>query len=96
MMDLLEYIRTNAKGVKGGCLPLPGNPRVGKQIFAAKGCTKCHSIRGEGGKGAEDLGKKATAFYKSLTQIASSLWNKGPTVLAKMAQSESGIPKFNS
>ena len=94
MMDLLEYIRTNAKGVKEVAYLSPGNPRVGKQIFAAKGCTKCHSIRGEGGKGAEDLGKKATAFYKSLTQIASSLWNKGPTVLAKMAQSESGIPKF--
>ncbi len=95
MMDLLEYIKMHAKGgSKEAAFITPGNPKEGKQIFTAKGCLKCHAIRGEGGKGGEDLGKKAKTFYKSLTQIASSMWNKGPTVLAKMAQSQSGIPKF--
>jgi len=94
MMDLLEYIRANAKGAKEIAYITPGNPKQGKQVFAAKGCIKCHAIRGEGGKGGEDLGKKAQAFYKSLTQIASIMWNKGPTVLAKMAQTQSGIPEF--
>jgi cytochrome c551/c552 len=94
MMDLLEYIKTNAKGPKETAFITPGNPKEGKLIFASKGCVKCHAIRGEGGKVADDLGKKAKTFYKSLTQIASIMWNKGPTVLAKMAQSETGIPKF--
>jgi cytochrome c len=95
MMDLLEFIKANAKGgSKEVAFITPGNPTEGKQVFASKGCTRCHAIRGEGGKGGEDLGKKAKAFYKSLTQIASSMWNKGPTVLAKMAQTQSGIPKF--
>jgi cytochrome c551/c552 len=95
MMDLLEFIKTNTKGgSKEAAFITPGNPREGKQVFASKGCIKCHAIRGEGGKGGEDLSKKAKAFYKSLTQIASSMWNKGPTVLAKMAQTQSGIPKF--
>jgi len=95
MMDLLEFIKMNAKkGPKETAFITPGNPREGKQVFTAKGCTKCHAIRGEGGKGGEDLGKKAKEFYKSLTEIASSMWNKGPTVLAKMAQTQPGIPKF--
>jgi len=94
MMDLLEYIKINARGPKEAAFITPGNPREGRQVFIAKGCIKCHAVRGEGGKGGEDLGKRAKTFYKSLTQIASSMWNKGPTVLANMAQTQSGIPKF--
>ncbi len=96
MMDLLEYIKADAKGPKETAFVTPGNPRQGKQIFSTKGCIKCHSIRGEGGKEGADLGKKARTFYKSLTQIASGMWNKGPTVLAKMADTRIGIPKFTA
>ena len=94
MMDLLEYIKMNARGPKEAAFITPGNPKEGRQVFITKGCMKCHSIRGEGGKGGEDLSKRAKLFYKSLTQIASIMWNKGPTVLAKMAQTQTGIPKF--
>jgi cytochrome c len=94
MMDLLEYIKMNAKGAKDTAFITPGNSREGKQVFAAKGCIKCHAVRGEGGKEAEDLGKRAKTFYKSLTQIASIMWNKGPAVLGKMSQTQIGIPKF--
>lgn len=94
MMDLLEYIKTNARGLKEAAFITPGNPREGGQIFKTKGCVKCHAIRGEGGKEAEDFGRRAKFFYKSLTQIASTMWNKGPTVLAKMAQTQTGLPKF--
>jgi mono/diheme cytochrome c family protein len=94
MMDLLEYIKVNAKGAKETAFITPGNPGEGRKVFAAKGCIKCHAVRGEGGKEAEDLGKRAKTFYKSLTQIASSMWNKGPAVLGKMSQTQVGIPKF--
>ena len=90
MIDLLEYIKTNARGPKEAAFITPGNPKEGRQVFITKGCIKCHAIRGEGGKEAEDLGKRAKLFYKSLTQIASIMWNKGPTVLAKMAQTPDG------
>ncbi len=96
MMDLLEYIKLNAKGVKETAFITPGNPKAGKQVFASKGCMKCHAVRGEGGKDAEDLGKRAKTLYKSLTQIASTMWNKGPAVLGKMSQTQLGIPKFTS
>ena len=94
MMDLLEYIKLNAKGAKETAFITPGNPKEGKQVFATKGCIKCHAVRGEGGKEAEDLGKRAKTFYKSLTQITSIMWNKGPAVLGKMSQTQIGIPKF--
>ncbi len=94
MMDLLEYIKTNAKGARETAFISPGNPREGKQVFASKGCIKCHAVKGVGGKEAEDLGRRAKTFYKSLTQIVSVMWNKGPAVLGKMSQTQWGIPKF--
>ncbi len=94
MMDLLEFIKANAKGKREAAYITPGNPKEGKRVFTQKGCFQCHTIRGEGARGGDDLGRKSKAFYKSLTQIASSMWNKGPTVLAKMAQTPTGIPKF--
>jgi mono/diheme cytochrome c family protein len=94
MMDLLEYIKVSAKGAKETAFITPGNAREGKKVFAGKGCIKCHAVRGEGGKEAEDLGKRAKTFYKSLTQIASIMWNKGPAALGKMSQTQTGIPKF--
>ena len=96
MMDLLEYIKANARGPRESALIAPGNPRQGRQVFIAKGCITCHSVGGEGGKSAEDLGNKAKAFYTSLTQIVSIMWDKGPLVLAKMGQTRTGIPRFTS
>jgi mono/diheme cytochrome c family protein len=96
MMDLLEYIKTNAKGAEEPAFFKPGNPKEGKRVFTSKGCIQCHSIRGEGARGGVDLGKTAETFYTGLTEIASSMWNKGPTVLVKIAQTQGGIPKFTS
>ena len=96
MMDLLEYIKTNAKGAEEPAFFKPGSPKEGKQVFTSKGCIQCHSIRGEGAQGGVDLGKTAGTFYTSLTEIASSMWNKGPTVLVKIAQTQCGVPKFTS
>jgi cytochrome c551/c552 len=94
MMDLLAYIKINARGPKEAAFVTPGNAREGRKVFIEKGCAKCHPMRGKRGKGAADLGKRAKLFYKSLTQIASMMWDKGPTVLARMAQTQMGIPKF--
>jgi len=62
MMDLLEYIKTNATGVEEPAFFKPGNPKEGKQIFTSKGCIQCDSIRGEGARGGVDLGEKAETF----------------------------------
>lgn len=96
MMDLLEFIKTNAKGIGETAFITPGSPKEGKRVFSAKGCFQCHRIHGEGAKDGDDLGKKAKRFYKSLTQIASIMWNKGEVVLAKMARTPTGIPKLSA
>ena len=96
MIDLLEYIKANATGVDDPAFFKPGNPKEGKRVFNTRGCDQCHSLRGKGGEGGVDLGKEAHIFRTSLTEIASSMWNKGPTILAKMAQAQSGIPKLTS
>ena len=96
MMDLLEYIKMSAKGPRESALIAPGNPRQGRLVFVNKWCIRCHSVGGEGGKSADDLGKKAKVFYTSLTQIVSIMWDKGPLVLAKMGQTQAGIPRFTS
>ena len=64
MMDLLEYIKMNARGPKEAAFITPGNPRQGREVFITKGCVKCHAIRGEGGKVGEDLGKRAKSFLQ--------------------------------
>ncbi|MDH4230763.1 MAG: cytochrome c [Nitrospirota bacterium] len=97
MMDLFEFIRPRAKGPAEPFFFKPGNPREGKKLFAAKGCNKCHAIRGEGAEGGIDLGRQAKTFYTSLTQIASNMWNKAPEmILVRVAQTECGIPKFTA
>jgi cytochrome c2 len=97
MMDLLEFIRTRAKGAEEPFFFKPGNPQEGKRLFDARGCTQCHFIRGEGAEGGIDLGKRAKTFYTSLTQVASNMWNKAPQmILVRIAQTQCGIPKFTS
>jgi cytochrome c2 len=96
MMDLLAYIKTEAKGGEEPEFFKPGNPKEGKRIFDVKGCNKCHIIQGEGAKKGVDLGRIAKTFYSSLTEIASSMWNKGPMVLVKMVRTQSDILKFTS
>lgn len=95
MIDLLEYIKKNAKGPKEVAYITPGNPKEGKRVFLSKGCGECHLIRGEKTPASGiDLSKKSKAYYQSLTRITSTMWNKGPTILAKMSQTKTGIPKF--
>ncbi len=95
MVDLLEFIKTNAKGPKEIAYITPGNPREGRKTFLSKGCGECHPVRGEKASAEGlDLSKRSRAYYQSLTRVASAMWNKGPVVLAKMSQTKTGIPKF--
>jgi cytochrome c2 len=96
MMDTLAYIQTKAKGAEEPSFSRPGNPREGRAVFIAKGCTKCHSVHGEGAKNGIDLGTRAESFYTSLTQIASSMWNKAPEMLLFKIAPQGEVPRFTS
>jgi cytochrome c2 len=97
MINLLAFIKTQAKGPAEPVFFNPGDPREGKRIFDRKGCNECHSVPGEGKEGGIDLGIRARAFYTSLTEVASHMWNKAPEmILVRVAQTQCGIPKFTS
>ncbi len=96
MMDLLEYIKSRAKGAEESAFVKPGSPTVGRRVFETRGCKECHSAQGEGPEGGIDLGNRARKFYTSLTRIVSSMWNKGPVVIVRMAQTQCCIQKFTS
>ncbi len=97
MMDILAFIRSYAKGQEEPALSRPGNPVEGRRIFEKKECVSCHSVFGEGPAGGIDLGRRAEAFYKSPTQIASDMWNNAPEMLlVRIARSQITMPRFTS
>jgi len=50
-----------------------GNAENGEKLSTDKGCIKCHSIFGKGGKQAPDLGK--TVSQSNVTKLATQIWN---------------------
>jgi len=60
------------------------DPLAGSRVFGAKGCVKCHSINGIGGKVGPDLARnlKPRSFY----DVATAMWNHLPRMAARMKQ----------
>ena len=61
-----------------------GDPRRGEEIVKAKGCLRCHSIRGKGGRVGPDFGK-----IRGLDQpanVVSAMWNHASTMEKKTAE----------
>jgi cytochrome c oxidase cbb3-type subunit 3 len=53
LWQLVRYVRGIGGGVR---VTVPGDPAAGEKLFAAKGgCSKCHMIRGWGGRLGPDL-----------------------------------------
>jgi cytochrome c551/c552 len=50
-----------------------GKAENGEKLFTDKGCIKCHSIFGKGGKQAPDLGK--TVAQSNVTKLTTQIWN---------------------
>ncbi len=66
---------------------LPGltqNPLAGAQVFGAKGCVRCHSVNGLGGKVGPDLGRipQRRSFY----ELAATMWNHLPRMGEEMRE----------
>ncbi|NIM48575.1 MAG: c-type cytochrome [Gemmatimonadales bacterium] len=66
---------------------LPGltqNPLAGAQVFGAKGCVRCHSVNGLGGKVGPDLGQipQRRSFY----ELAATMWNHLPRMGEEMRE----------
>lgn len=73
MAHLLAYLHS---------LEVAGDPDRGKQLFASKGCFRCHAIQGEGGKIGPDLGR--TTHPHPPIELVGMMWNHSPTMTAIM------------
>ena len=60
------------------------DPLAGSRVFGAKGCAKCHSVNGVGGKIGPDLGRipRPKSFY----DLAAAMWNHLPKMAEAMRQ----------
>jgi cytochrome c551/c552 len=68
--------------------PAP-NPSQGQVMLMRKGCLKCHSLAGEGGRVRPDLAARR-ADYQSAPTWAAAMWTHTPR-MAAMAR-EQGVP----
>jgi mono/diheme cytochrome c family protein len=70
----------------------PGDPRVGKVLFAQKHCIQCHRLGGEGGT----TGPRLDALPRGTPPltIAQDLWNHGPVMVPAIRRMGLDVPRF--
>lgn len=96
MADLLAYLTTvGSPAGAASAYVEPGNPSRGATVFVARGCSRCHAVRGVGGgAGAPagespppDLGRHGEIALKDYTEIASQMWNHAVPMWGRMQRS---------
>lgn len=85
--------RALAQETPGGAYFIPGDPKLGMRAFFDKGCARCHSVLGEGGRIAPDLGR-APAGHLSSAEMLAAMWNHAPSMWEKMRIEGVPTPKF--
>ena len=70
------------------------DPLAGSRTFASKGCDKCHSINGVGGKIGPDLAKSTRPH--SFFDVATALWNHLPRMSDRMKELGITRPKLDA
>ena len=64
---------------------VPGDAARGEKLFHSQRCVQCHSIKGEGGRSAPDLGRRIDRNFTP-SVMASLMWNHAPRMWAEMKQ----------
>ncbi|MBI2817005.1 MAG: c-type cytochrome [Acidobacteria bacterium] len=70
----------------------PGNAAAGMQLFRAKRCVECHSIRGQGGKVGPDLA--TVASNRNPVAWVTAMWNHAPGMFRALAVKGVQFPRF--
>jgi len=73
---------------------IPGDPKAGMKGFFEKGCGRCHSVLGEGGRTAPDLAR-APGGHLSSAEMLAAMWNHAPAMWEKMRAEHLSPPQFS-
>ncbi len=77
----------------GGGYFIPGDPKEGMQAFLDKGCVRCHSVLGEGGRTAPDLARAPSGLLSAAETVA-GMWNHAPDMWQRMRENNVEPPQF--
>ena len=91
---LLFGASLEAQSTAPGAYFVPGDPKAGMQTFLEKGCGRCHSVLGEGGRTAPDLAR-APAGHLSAAELVAAMWNHAPAMWQRMRLERLIPPKFS-
>ncbi|MGE5816739.1 MAG: c-type cytochrome [Deltaproteobacteria bacterium] len=91
--DLVAYIRSAKPDVTPERMyVLPGRPDHGQELFSARSCAECHSVKGRGGKIGGELADRKNQL--SLVQFAAAIWNKAPAMMKEMNNRNIPVPQL--
>ncbi len=77
-----------------GTVPL-GDASRGEALFRSQNCVTCHSVNGEGGRAAPDLGRGQSREYTPAL-MAALMWNHAPQMWSAMEKAGITKPQLNS
>ena len=92
MSDIFAALTEVAKDKSKKVFLGVGHAENGEKLFSDKGCIKCHSIFGKGGKQAPDLGK--TVAQSNVTKLTTQIWNHVGRMTQKYHQEKMQWPSF--
>lgn len=94
IIDLFAYLRSQGQRRSARVFKSAGDPARGKEIFASKGCARCHSVFNAGGSVGPDLGR--VELQGSVTQLAGRMWNHWPAMSDAMQSMGMATPVFRN
>jgi len=91
LRDLIAYLKSESTATLSEPLYLlPGDANQGRQIFGEKRCVECH---GGGGLARSLVGRRVR---RDVTEFATAMWNKTPTMMTMMKRRAILIPQLRA
>ena len=92
-MRTVAFMFTSLAAAAGPAFAWPADAQRGAEVLRRENCLECHSLKGQGGKGAPDLARRIGQGFTP-SALASLVWNHGPTMWAAMPARNIALPRL--